>query len=146
MRARYFGIFILGSTVAAGACTRPSTMNKDKSKVSIDLACTNGGISAYKVDPYVSEIADRTKHFTWTLTGNDDVVQAIIIPKGANPWPFVETSYVVLKGKSENSKTLKDSIPEGTYKYSIGAVCKNGSKQDTVTIDPDMIIPKGNLN
>ena len=147
MKVKQISIFVLGAAVLASACGRSAANSKDKSKVLVDLTCTDGGISSYKVDPYTAAITDRTQHFTWTLSSGSTAVEAIISPKGANPWPFDDPYYSVAPGNSVKSKTVKTGIPEGTYKYSIAAVCSlPDNKRDTVSIDPDMIIPKGDLN
>jgi hypothetical protein len=146
MKVKQISIFVLGAAVIATACGRFSATSKDKSKVVVDLTCTNGGISAYKVDPYTAAITHRTQHFTWTLSSGSTAVEAIISAKGTNPWPFDDPYYTVTTGNSVKSKTVKADIPEGTYKYLISAVCSlPDNKQDTVPIDPDMIIPKGDL-
>lgn len=147
MKARHLIVFALGSAALAVGCAKPylGGPSRDKSIVTITIGCTNGELSAYRIDRFVAEISDRTKKFTWNLAAvGTDVIEARIVPKGTNPWPFAANPDPVKPGKSTKSKALKASLPAGTYKYQIDVVCRVGTNgQNVVPIDPDMIIPKG---
>ena len=107
-------------------------------QVNINLQCPNDG-GSINVHPWRVEVtkADGVK---WNLAGNSKSIW--ITPKDPAHWPFDKDTIVV--NSSDNPHTsinFKDSVEKGTYKYNIQGVCDNSGGADTVSLDPDMIIP-----
>ncbi|HEX6573458.1 MAG TPA: hypothetical protein VF042_00690 [Gemmatimonadaceae bacterium] len=103
-------------------------------QATIIFSCSNGGANISVVPWRVREVTEASgvkfrapQNAVW------------IVPKDPNHWPF-DTNRIDVKGDT-TVKNFKPVVDIGTYKYVVYGVCVNGTEQDTVILDPDMIIP-----
>jgi len=115
--------------------------------VNIIFRCETTGGASVIVNPWRVQLGSRVNYIEWSLvtpgpmgSGPDSVV---ITPKAVAQWPFTTSFPIVVKPlKHGIAQGVPTTVPAGTYKYNITGICHvPGMPVDTVTIDPDMIIP-----
>lgn len=137
---RRIAVLCLGVSVIAlqAACGRPEI-----NTVRVTFSCDNDG-GRIGVAPWRLHVDTSVKTVTWTIPEAN--VTVFIEPKdtSAAKWPFVSQKPITVKsgepGRSPEIKMHRER-QDTIYKYKVTGVCARGSNQDTVVLDPDMIIP-----
>lgn len=144
MRIRHINI-VLAFAVTTAACKPAPVTALAKNNVLIDLECLDDGGFTATINPWRAEFPkERGGSVKWTLGKLKKVNEADIQQTTPATWPFTEPSFKARPGNPAEGKNLKPGTVPGTYKYTIRAICyRDGGVQDTVVIDPDMIIPTG---
>jgi hypothetical protein len=133
--------------VAVGACKPAASVNLLENNVNIDLECLDDGGVSFTLSPWRVTMPVHGS-IRWVLGRLHKVNQAEIKP-AADPakWPFVEPSFTTKPGAPAEGRNLNPNRPKQpgeytVYKYTVSAICyRDAGVQDTVIIDPDMIIP-----
>ena len=111
----------------------------------ISFKCERDGGGTVTVKPWRARFYDRADNIEWTLQapGGEIGPDSVLIgPKAGSPWPFSTIYPIVVKKNPVSVSGIPVYIPGGTYKYFVTGICKvPGMPNDTVGIDPDMIIP-----
>ena len=110
-----------------------------ESPVVITFTCSNGG-ALMGVHPWRVKLNDSTDHIKWTLNATN-ATSVTISHKDGSPWPFQDPPPTVGSKPASTRGVKAPNIPSGTYRYNVTGICKVGSTEDTVVLDPDMIIP-----
>lgn len=83
----------------------------------------------------------KTIKFVLTASG-DDYVKITKVDKSA-PWPFVDSTEIVLRNGNSVERARPDLNAQDTiFHYNVVGICiRADATQDTVVIDPIMILP-----
>ncbi len=128
------GVAIIGIMIG---CGRREELSGHIHQVTITLTCDNDG---GKVGVHPWRVRSTTKEaIKWHLASGSQSVT--IAPKDIAHWPFTSSEPIVVSG-DVTSNDFKPVIPPDTvFRYSITGICSRANRQDTVALDPDMIIP-----
>ncbi|WP_411281100.1 hypothetical protein [Gemmatimonas sp.] len=138
----------MASLLVLSACGgTPKVAAKSNNKVRVEAKCVSLGVVNVKVDQWAVDV-DRDGSIDWILeTGGDPATDAIVTiePKNANaPWPFTDRAPITPTVAGANKKVRPNAGGPGgkseTYRYNIRIVCGLAPNQQTVVIDPDIIV------
>jgi len=129
--------------VSALAGCRSSNRNPSPApgpgQVRMTLTCLSDGSLGFALVPWSVKLPDKHAAFTW-INDPSSNVDGVIAAQNQQ-YPFGGRQFTAHHGASVVGKP-DVGTPEGTYKYSVTAICpKAGGGLDTTVVDPDMIIP-----
>ena len=91
-------------------------------------------------------VVAKNETIKWKLhqTGVDSVILRRVAGNTA-PWPFTDTTDIVVRKGQEVTRVRTDAnASDTTFRYAIKSTCKraNSTVEDTVVVDPIMILPR----
>lgn len=146
MRTTLLGAVLTAAvSVTVGACTPGgSAMMGNDRVVNVDIDCLNdNGVTgvSFTLSPWRVEVPNRGA-IRWVLGKAPRGNKTVIKPANAARWPFQEPSFTTEPGNPNAGGRLKAGVTAGIYKYTVTTICyRDGGVEDTVIVDPDMIIP-----
>jgi hypothetical protein len=128
------GVAIVGLIIA---CGRQGAVGTQVNQVTLTLTCDNDG-GKIGVHPWRVR-SKTTEAIKWHLASGSKSVT--IAPKDPSHWPFTSPEPIVVSGDVTSNDFKPVNPPDTVFKYSITGICTRSNRQDTVALDPDMIIP-----
>ncbi len=139
MRRQWLGVLLLAAVPVVLVVSNDANAARFATRdVTIDARCTGGENTSVTLRPWNLKIR-QGDDVRWVLNANANSDDITITPKRA-AWPFdAEPPYEGGKGRPAQSGGMRQNA-RGRYSYNVTLICTNGTRADTVQIDPDIIV------
>jgi len=142
MLAKLLAVSVVAVVTMTVACTpQPAGGNRPQGTADLSVDCQSSGVLTVSANPWRVALPNRGGQITWNITASSNVAEATVDSVPGFAWPFDSRGFKAKKNAPAHGHGVKNGLAAGTYKYTITAICNLGNGVDTVSIDPDMIIP-----